>query len=376
MVVKTLPSRVRTPLAWPKPTRNWGVFSLPKIRFQHRGRCFHKVCQNWMVKIDYDRNVTFALPSSKSTFSQPFREKCISEVVRIGSIIMFPLSKLWIFKFFKLCATYCGNPIFQTRNAENDTLWGGTYLYGLYMGVPLPRVQYLNLFKETVACINFFTPNFKDYILPTFKKRCIRDAVVRIGSITIFHLSKLWKAKFLILCDVIFLVRPQDKFEINQSFEWNNFCMGKVSLSRHSNEPFLGRITMFSAKPKQLQLMRFNSKTINGTMNYYYAIFYLAWQSSSPCIHNNDCRGEFLPIATSTQHHRMVITSRALLLGTNWLIFSCARHPWFKIVAEEKTCSPLTRKRSYCQPKQLRSAQLNNELKLKFSKADVVSLIW
>ena len=28
---------------------------------------------------------------------------------------------------------------------------------------------------------------------------------MRIGSITIFHLSKLWKAKFFVLCDVIFL---------------------------------------------------------------------------------------------------------------------------------------------------------------------------
>ena len=37
--------------------------------------------------------------------------------------------------------------------------------------------------------------------------------IVRIGSIIIFHLSKLWKAKFFILCDVIFLVRLQRKFE-------------------------------------------------------------------------------------------------------------------------------------------------------------------
>ena len=35
--------------------------------------------------------------------------------------------------------------------------------------------------------------------------------VVRIGSISIFHLSKLWKATFVTLCDVIFLVRLQKK---------------------------------------------------------------------------------------------------------------------------------------------------------------------
>ena len=33
--------------------------------------------------------------SSTSTFSQPFKEKCISEVVGTGSIIIFHLSKLW-----------------------------------------------------------------------------------------------------------------------------------------------------------------------------------------------------------------------------------------------------------------------------------------
>ena len=34
-------------------------------------------------------------PRSKSSFSQPFKEKCISEVVKISMIIIFHLSKLW-----------------------------------------------------------------------------------------------------------------------------------------------------------------------------------------------------------------------------------------------------------------------------------------
>ena len=37
--------------------------------------------------------------------------------------------------------------------------------------------------------------------------------MVRIGSIIIVHPSKLWKAKFFMLCDVIFLVRLQGKFD-------------------------------------------------------------------------------------------------------------------------------------------------------------------
>ena len=41
----------------------------------------------------------------------------------------------------------------------------------------------------------------------------MRD-VVRIGSIIIFHLRKQWKAKFFILCDVIFVVGLQGKCEI------------------------------------------------------------------------------------------------------------------------------------------------------------------
>ena len=43
--------------------------------------------------------------------------------------------------------------------------------------------------------------------------------VVRIGSIIIFDISKLWKAKFSILCGVIIVVRLQGKFEIDHSWE-------------------------------------------------------------------------------------------------------------------------------------------------------------
>ena len=42
-------------------------------------------------------------PGSWSTFSQPFTEICASDVVRVGSIVIFHLSKLWKAKFFVLC---------------------------------------------------------------------------------------------------------------------------------------------------------------------------------------------------------------------------------------------------------------------------------
>ena len=38
---------------------------------------------------------------------------------------------------------------------------------------------------------------------------------MRIGSIIMFHPRKWWKAKFFILCDVIFVVGLWEKFEIN-----------------------------------------------------------------------------------------------------------------------------------------------------------------
>ena len=47
--------------------------------------------------------LTLSLPSSKSTFSQPFKEKFISKIVRIGSMIIFHLSKQWKATFFILC---------------------------------------------------------------------------------------------------------------------------------------------------------------------------------------------------------------------------------------------------------------------------------
>ena len=53
-----------------------------------------------------------------------------------------------------------------------------------------------------------------------FEERCVSE-VVRIDSIIICHLSRRWKE---ILCDVIFLVRLQGKFETDRSWEWKGKC--------------------------------------------------------------------------------------------------------------------------------------------------------
>ena len=106
---------------------NLGVKGLTAARASQKGTCafvshpstidhsalrasivFMRSCRSQSVfaKIYIHIMSTLPLSSSKSTFSQPFEEKCISEVVRIDSIIIFHLSKLWKARFFILCGCY------------------------------------------------------------------------------------------------------------------------------------------------------------------------------------------------------------------------------------------------------------------------------
>ena len=80
-----------------------------------------------------------------------------------------------------------------------------------------------------------FTPKFKKYHLPAFLKK---DVFPSIDSTIIFHLSKLWRAKFSILCDVIFLVRLQGKFEIDHSWEWKGWKVSELTPSKEENSVF------------------------------------------------------------------------------------------------------------------------------------------
>ena len=61
-------------------------------------------------------------------------------------------------------------------------------------------------------CAMFNSLVQKSSFSQSLKEKCIWE-VVRIGSIWV----KLWKAKFLVLYDVIFLARLQGKFEIDHS---------------------------------------------------------------------------------------------------------------------------------------------------------------
>ena len=58
---------------------------------------------------------------------------------------------------------------------------------------------------------------------------------MRIGSIIIFHLRKLWKAKFSILCNVIFLVGLQGKFDIDHSWEWKGWFTHTTQAQERKN---------------------------------------------------------------------------------------------------------------------------------------------
>ena len=230
---------------------------------------------------------------SKCTYSQLFKEKRMSDVVRIGSIIIF--HKLWKSKFFILC-----DVIFLVSQFEIDRLlavkglnvkiwsrnsilqylllsWVNMFaninivhhdnraytreeidFHQIYMAMANadqwkwhkigisggvhtvhkgPRVMFMpdtlpsiiaivirRLFPVCVrhtACIGL---NVQVYSLKLLKRKCISD-VLRIGSIIIFHLSKLWKAKFSILYDVIFLARLQGKFEIDHSYAIQAFTL-------------------------------------------------------------------------------------------------------------------------------------------------------
>ena len=52
--------------------------------------------------------LTLSFPRSKRTFSQPFKDKCIREGVRVGSIIILHPSKLWKAKSFNISGEDAG----------------------------------------------------------------------------------------------------------------------------------------------------------------------------------------------------------------------------------------------------------------------------
>ena len=134
-------------------------------------------------------------------------KKCLGSssatIAQISLIFTLLCSVIW--EFSQPCPhTYCESEV-QNISSKSSMLTEGDD----------DKMQ--EWFPHTLV-INPFTPKL---IENTFSQRCKEGIeekwmsnAVRIGSIIIFHCSKLWKAKFYIMCDVIFLVRVWGKFEI------------------------------------------------------------------------------------------------------------------------------------------------------------------
>ena len=83
---------------------------------------------------------------------------------------------------------------------------------------------------------------------------------MRIGSIIIFRLSELWKAKFSILCDVIFLVRLRGEI-----WYWSLLGVKGFKLYRSTKRPTVHAGTRwFSGSPSSDRSDRPSSKNTPG----------------------------------------------------------------------------------------------------------------
>ena len=137
------------------------------------------------------------------------------------------------------------------------------------------------------SIIRPLTPHSKITFSQAFKEKCVSE-VVRIGSMVIFYLGKLWKAKFFMLCNVIFLVRLRGKFEIDHPWASEKVPPLCVFMSRDPNsldhfiEPFHSVIFH--------QLFHFTSH-ISSTLSFYSFIFHQLFhfiQSYFICV-SNEC---------------------------------------------------------------------------------------
>ena len=72
---------------------------------------------------------------------------------------------------------------------------------------------------------------------------------MRICIKIIFHLSKLWKAKFSLLCDVVFLVGLEGKFDIDHSQEWKGQTLHKSQKRVTLTPPFFFFLSLLAISP-------------------------------------------------------------------------------------------------------------------------------
>ena len=117
-------------------------------------------------------------------------------------------------------------------------------LRGFCLGPNLAFVSSSLSVRLFISVFSFFLSTSLNFSLQSssifsqpFEYKCLSDIhVVRVGSLIIFHLCKLWKAEFSILCDVKFLVRLHRKCEIDQSWQWKPMGNAVESRVAHRND--------------------------------------------------------------------------------------------------------------------------------------------
>ena len=119
--------------------------------------------------------------------------------------------------------TWCSSaPEFSRKVKQSHAEWCLTWLTavwrltvraGLY---PTPLGTLGMTTPSTIRYKPFHSQAQNVHSPKLLKRKCIGDEV-RIGSVIIIQLSELWKAKFFILCDLVFLVRVQAKLGIDHS---------------------------------------------------------------------------------------------------------------------------------------------------------------
>ena len=121
---------------------------------------------------------------------------------------------------------------------------------------------------------------------------------MRIGSIIICHVSKLWKVKFSILCDVMFLVRLQENLtmitltpltdpgtaygkqfthrRISKSTEWKKAqtipegkCIWVTPVWPHGNRPHRLLIGIPAFNGNCRIYLQFRTRALNGTLGFF-----------------------------------------------------------------------------------------------------------
>ena len=70
-----------------------------------------------------------------------------------------------------------------------------------------------------VQFVNPIQSNLSNHKYYNFRLQVYDCTTNMINSIIVFHLSKLSKAKFSILCDVIILARQQGEIEVDHSWD-------------------------------------------------------------------------------------------------------------------------------------------------------------